>query len=385
MSRTDTYPGWLGRLDSGSWRWQVSIGGERISETWSADLSKREAERKARTRYNELDERQARGEGGDTRLSALIGLYKREKFHELAPETVRGYKYDLTALETFFIEEGDDPRIRNVGRGDVKAFLSWRRTHKPDGEKRSEPLSGHSVQRAQSVCSGLFREAFEREWIPANPASRINVKTPDREYVLLSEEEYGKLLEAAGDHDMLRIHLLLCGEAGLRKSESLALRWEDVDLDAGFLHVVSGRDGRQTKGKRSRYVPLTSRLRTALRRHKLQYQGRTYDGQRSPYVVHHVTNDGTASAGDPYTRFTKVLTRIRGEIGIPEEWRLHDLRHRCITRWLREGHSPAKVRKAAGHAKLSTTLQYEHLVRADLEDMVGDEEDERAELADMVG
>ncbi len=80
-----------------------------------------------------------------------------------------------------------------------------------------------------------------------------------------------------------------------------------------------------------------------------------------------------------------MLNRIRGEVGLPEEWRLHDLRHRCITRWLREGYSPAMVRKAAGHAKLSTTLQYEHLVRADLEEMVGEDEDERAELADMVG
>lgn len=384
MPRADSYPGSLRRLPSGSWNWRVSIGGERRSETWSDDLTEREAERKARERYNELDVQFGAGQGGDTRLSKLVGLYRREKLPELADETVRKYEYELTALETFFVEGGEDPRIRDVGRGDVKAFLSWRKMHKPDGTKREKPLSGHSVAGSQSVCSGVFREAFEREWIQANPASRIHVKTPDREYVLLSEKEYDKLLEAAGDHDMLRVHLLLCGEAGLRKSESLSLRWEDVDLEAGFLHVVHGRDGRETKGKRSRYVPLTGRLRAALRRHKLAYRGRTYGGETSPYVVHHVTNDGTSSAGDPYSRFTKVLNRIREKVGIPEEWRLHDLRHRCITRWLREGHSPAKVRKAAGHASLSTTLQYEHLVRADLEDMVG-EEDQREALADMVG
>lgn len=384
MPQTDTSSGSLRRLPSGSWQWRVSIDGERHAETWGGDLTEREAERKARTRYNELDVQHGTGQGGDTRLSKLIGLYKREKLPELADETVRGYGYDLTALETFFVEEGDNPRIRNVGRGDVKAFLSWRRVHKPDGTKRDEPLSGHSVARAQSVASGVFREAYEREWLQANPASRINVTTPDREYVLLSEAEYGKLLEAAGDHDMLRVHLLLCGEAGLRKSESLALRWEDVDLEGGFLHVVHGRDGRETKGKRSRYVPMTGRLRAALRRHRLAYRGRTYDGDPSPYVVHHVRDQGKARAGEPYTKFTKVLNRIRGKIGLPEEWRLHDLRHRCITRWLREGHSPAKVRKAAGHAKLSTTLQYEHLVRDDLEDMVG-EEAEREALADMVG
>lgn len=48
------------------------------------------------------------------------------------------------------------------------------------------------------------------------------------------------------------------------------------------------------------------------------------------------------------------------------------------------GYSPQKVRRAMGHTALATTLQYSHLVRSDLEEIVGEDAD-RAELADPVG
>jgi integrase len=63
------------------------------------------------------------------------------------------------------------------------------------------------------------------------------------------------------------------GETGLRcESEALWLRWEDVDLDQKFLHVVSGRGGHRVKSGRSRFVPMTARLLAAFKEHFARFR-----------------------------------------------------------------------------------------------------------------
>lgn len=382
MTRADSYPGALDRRPSGSWRWRVSINGERISEHWSEELSEEEAARKARKRYDHLSAVRARGDSANARLSQLIKLFREEHLPGLAETSQRGYGVELRAMTVYFVDRGADPRVRELSRGDVKSYLAWRRVHSPDGSKRSEPLSGWTIQGAHAIMSAMLREAVEREWIEANPARNLSPPTPSREYVILSDEEYEDVLEKAEGHPMCWMFLLLCGEAGLRRSEALDLRWSDLDLESGFLTVTSGRDDRQTKSRKSRHVPMTGRLRSALRRHVMEYKGRQYPDGPSPYVIHHDAAHGTAEPGDPYAVMDYPVSKVKEKADVPEEWRVHDLRHRRITEWLREGYSPAKVRKAAGHADLSTTLQYEHLVQSDLEEMVGSERDE---LEDMVG
>lgn len=384
MPRTDSYPGSLDRRASGSWRWRVSIGGERRTETWEEGLTEAEAARKARERYDQLAAQVARGDGAEARLSRLIAVYKDQRMPGLAESTRRAYDVTLRAIRAYYGEDVD-PRIRDISRGDVKSFLSWRRVHGPDGSKRDKPLSGWALKRSLGALSVLFSEAVEREWIPANPTRRISVDAEEHEPVILSPAEYEKLLDAAAGRPMLRMFVLLAGEAGLRRSEALDVRWTDLDLSAGFLEVVHGRDGRTTKGKRSRDVPMTTRLRSELREHAARYRMQLYGEPptRSPYVLHHVRPRGKSTKGDPFGQMDRGLATAAEAAGLPEEWRYHDLRHRRCTLWLAEGFSPEKVRRAMGHADLSTTLRYSHLVRSDLEEMVG--EDDRDKLADMVG
>lgn len=167
------------------------------------------------------------------------------------------------------MDRGRDPRLRQLGRGDVKRFLAWRRWHASDGKEREEPLSGHTLRREYATFRRALEHARDLELIEANPADKVDApKVEDREPVLLSDEQLEELLEACGEDDMLRLYLLLLSEAGLRsRSEALHVRWEHVDLSDGFLFVPSGQDGHRTKSGKGRYVPLTARLRDALADH----------------------------------------------------------------------------------------------------------------------
>lgn len=386
MPRTDSYPGHLRRLPSGSWNWRVSIGGERRSETWKDDdLTEEEAARKARSRFDELQDQAARGGVVDPRMKALLKRFEDDHLPTLAPSSQQTYTVELKALRTYFVEEGANPHVRRIGRGEVTGYLSWRKVREPDGTKRGKALSAWAVKKAHAVASAAFEIAVERGWREANPVQKVSPPSPDdREPVILSPEEYDRLLEKAEPRPMLHTYLLLLGEGGLRRSEGLRVRWEDVDLEGGFLDVVSGREGRQTKSKRSRSVPMTLRLRRALREHAAAYRMKLYDGERSPWVVHRLrASGGPGQAGDRYKSLRYATGKAVEAAKLPEEFRLHDLRHRRCTAWLRQGHSPELVRRAMGHSSLAVTLKYSHLVRGDLSSMV--EEEAREAMKAMKG
>lgn len=383
MATRKTYPGSIDQRPSGSYRWRVSIDGERFQFTLEDADSEAEVERFARKKYDELAP--GRVESGEMRLTRFIDRFEREEVDQLAESSQRSYSATLDALRAYLQELDADPRLREVSKGLVKRFLNWRRLHDSQGERREEPMSSYTVNTEYAIVRRLLGHAHELELIPGNPAGRIDPpKIEEREPVLISDEQLEKLLEKCGDDDMLRMYVLLLAEAGLRSSsEAPWIRWEDLDLEDGFLRVVSGRGNRQTKNRKGRWVPLTSRLREALREHAAKYRLQTYDGKRSPWVLHHVVNNRWADPGDRRKDFSTAFTSAIEEAELPEEFRPHDLRHRRCTKWLSEGHSPAKVRKAMGHSSLDVTLQYEHLVRRDLRGMV--EEEEREELAEMKG
>ena len=60
----------------------------------------------------------------------------------------------------------------------------------------------------------------------------------------------------------------------------LWLRWEDVDLEEGFLQILSGRGGHRTKSGKSRWVPMTKALRSAMREHFAARRLAAYDERR---------------------------------------------------------------------------------------------------------
>ena len=68
-----------------------------------------------------------------------------------------------------------------------------------------------------------------------NPGRFKPPKSDEREPVILSEDQIGKLLAACEDRPMLRAYIMVLAEAGLRcDSEALWLRWQDVDLEGGY-------------------------------------------------------------------------------------------------------------------------------------------------------
>src|SRR6476660_3531879 len=126
----------------------------------------------------------------------------------------------------------------------------------------AEGFSGSTVHGTLTALSALFRFAVRRDFVEANPVRLLDrgdrpstKRTKEPNYLDLAQAER-MLVELP---DLWRPVAALCLYAALRISEALALRWSDVDFEAGVIHVP----GTKTEGSRVD-VPMAAPLRTEL-------------------------------------------------------------------------------------------------------------------------
>lgn len=209
------------------------------------------------------------------------------------------------------------------------------------------------------ACLGkILRYAVEIEVIERAPKIRL-LKVDKQKFRFLDFEEYDALLTAAKPEPNWYVAVLLGGDAGLRLGEIRALRWEDVDLKRDRMTIGRAlwrEEEGTTKGWNLRTIPLTTRLRDALKalRHL-----------RGKYVL--ADADGAAFTMETMRWNLPRLWRKAGFAGVIG-W--HSLRHTFCSH-LALGGAPSRViQELAGHASLATTLRYMHLVPGATDDAI---------------
>jgi integrase/recombinase XerD len=144
---------------------------------------------------------------------------------------------------------------------------------------------------------------------------------------------------------------LLLVDTGLRIDEALGLRSGDVDFDNLLLKVYG-------KGRKERMVPFSVELRKILYRWKQLSQR---EGWQGDWVF--VSRQGTRLVQRNALRGHYYLL---ARVGIPKSG-FHRLRHTFATNYLQNGGDVVRLSRILGHAQLSTTMRYVHLLTADLQ------------------
>lgn len=263
----------------------------------------------------------------------------------------------LLARFVAFMEERQAPYIT------TKLALEW-----VQQAKTVQP-----PERARRLCfiRGFARHRSATDPLTEVPPSRLwpYRSTRARPYIY-SEQEVNDLLAAAlqlpsaWPSTPLRPRVFHCllgllSVTGLRISEALDLKLEDVDLDQGVLTIRSAKFGR------SRLVPLHPSTRTAMvdyLKRRQQFLGRRH----SDFVF--VSNRGTRLDGGRVHRAFYTLSRQTGlrAPGSRNGPRLHDFRHRVavevLTRWYSSGEDPARrlpeLSTYLGHVYVAGTYWY---------------------------
>lgn len=239
-------------------------------------------------------------------------------------------------------------------------------------EKLDAGLAPATVQKLHVVLHKALDQAVADGLIPRNATDAVKVPRIDREEINpLNAEEANRLIEAAHG-DRLEALYVLAVHTGLRKGELLALKWDDLDLEAGLLRVrrtLTYSGGRHSfaepKTKKSRRtVRLTTSAVSALRDHlgrqieEMEKLGSLY---RPGGLVFANETGGIVNPSNLRNRsFSRVLesSRLSGQ-GV----RFHDLRHTCATLLLSRNVNPKIVSEMLGHANIAITLDtYSHVL-----------------------
>lgn len=372
MTRRKSYPGHIEKRGK-SYRVHLCVAGKR--HKYTITCSRRDAGRFAREKFAELErraERRASGLPGSIPFSALLKQFDEEKIPILALGTQRSYRDSLKPIRKFFVEKLGDLPVDKIHAAHVSDFLDWRRVHGPHGEKLWKPRSNRTLAKDRAVLHRLFALADRLEFRDGNPVARTEPpKSDPRDPVILSDEQYEVLLAECSHDPMLQLYALTLGETGARcESEGLHLRWEDVDLEKGFIWIDSSREDHRTKSGKGRWVPVTPRLLDAMREHFATFRLATYGGERTPWVFHHTRRRRNARPGERIGSLRRAFRSACSRARLPDGFVQHDLRHRRVTTWLAQEKSPALVKEAMGHSDLRTTMGYMHLSREHLRVLV---------------
>jgi len=379
MAHTKRYPGTIEKRGR-ALRVILYAGGKRYSFTLPT-TDRREAVEFARRKHAELErlvDRERHGLPGAISMGALFDKYEHERLPLVSENTRRAYSISLALFRGFFVDRLGNLRVGEVRPGHVKDFLNWRRTH----SRGRAVASNRTLQKDRATLHAVFAFAEEVELREGNPVGRVSVPKADpRDPVILSDEQYELLLAACGDRSMLSLYVLLLGETGARcESEALRLKWDDIDFEGGFLKIATGRDGHRTKSGKGRWVPMTPRLKQAVRDHFARFRFATYGGSPTPWVFHHERSRRNAAAGERIRSLRSSFKAAACRASAPADLHQHDLRHRRVTKWLAEGRNPVLVREAVGHSDLRTTMAYSHLVREHLSSLVSEAGEDQIDL-----
>ncbi|MFH0933490.1 MAG: site-specific tyrosine recombinase XerD [Nitrospirota bacterium] len=257
----------------------------------------------------------------------------------LSKNTVDAYSLDLRKFQDFLLSK--DKGFAAFSRADIVDFIE---------KLRDEGYSLASICRFISSIKGLCRYLLVENVIKDDPSENLQApKRWERLPKALSISDIRSFLELSSSvvkpimiRDCVMLELLY--SSGLRVSELVSLKLEDIHLEAGFLRVLG-------KGSKERIVPVNMRAIGKLKMYLNQQRPEILKKKQSSYLF--VTGRGKPMTRQRFWQTIKAFGRRRGIELSP-----HTLRHSFATHLLEGGADLRSVQKMLGHSDISTTQIY---------------------------
>lgn len=234
-------------------------------------------------------------------------------------------------------------------------------------------LSARSIRIMHTIIHSSLEQAIKEELVTRNVSKSTTLpKQEKKEIRVLTLEEQKRFMDLL-EGDRLGVAFLMLLGTGLRRGELLGLRWQDVNLKNGIIHVqrqlvqakVDGKyqlifqPPKTNQGRRT--IPLPTWCLSSLKAHRAKQNeeklscGSWYQDNDLVFA----TWDGKPlQPGNFERRFKKLIKQAQ----LPET-NLHALRHTFATRLLEQNEHPKVVQDLLGHSQISLTLDtYSHVL-----------------------
>lgn len=301
----------------------------------------------------------------------------------------------ITTGETDGLEFGTIRQRRNLTRLHIKPLLGDKKLSRltvPDIETYRDALlttgTGRpTATKAVRALSSVLIEAMRRGLLSQNVATNVKVKKKGRDEapVEIPETEHLKAILAAAEslgNEIPEAHpmMLLAISAGPRGSELRGLRWLDLDFKANTITFNQRADERCILGKLKskaayRTVPLPPQVMTTLKAWKLRCppsRDNLVFPNRKGLPIH--INSLREDRWQPVLIRAGLATKTQrkdctGRYIWEHRYGMHDLRHACASRWIKQKVDLKRLTRWLGHSSIAITLDiYGHLIKDEDQD-----------------
>lgn len=264
--------------------------------------------------------------------------------------TVASYLRDVTQFADYLNLRG--PGLLEATAETVQSYMDW---------MLSRGKSAASVTRFLASVKSFYNFQMFSGRVKDNPAKGVTAAKVKRKYpeILTSKEvdlflEQPQCVDAKGFRDHAMLELLYA--TGIRVSELITLDLDDLNLAAGFIHCSS-------KGK-ERIIPLYRTAVKALQDYVWKIRPQLVPGEEETALFVNMNGERMSRQG-----FWKIIKYYQGKAGIEKEITPHTLRHSFAAHLLENGADLRSIQEMLGHADISSTQIYSHMVKQKLQDV----------------
>jgi len=272
------------------------------------------------------------------------------------PGTFRGYS---TIVNSYLVPKLGGVALVKLTPQDIQRFQNdLLRTPRKDGRGT---VSSGTVANARRVLGRALQQATAWRMIARNPVRLVDGPHVTRKEITPLDPDQARELLAYIKGDRLEALYTVALALGLRRGEALGLKWEDVDLDDGLLHVrrslqrAEGKlqllDVKTAKSRRTVSLPLFA-IR-ALQKHRLRQEGERQAALDRWTETALVFTSPFGAPLDPQIA-SRSFARILERAGLPHQ-RFHDLRHACASLLLAQGLELKVIQEILGHSTITIT------------------------------
>ena len=281
---------------------------------------------------------------------AAYQAYLAQEKHASA-NTLSSYIRDLNQFRTWLLGSGITD-LRKVKKEAINEYL----LHMTQIGK-----SPATVTRSTASIKSFYAYLLQSGAIKANPAKSVAAMKVERKYpeILTNREvelflEQPKCVDEKGFRDHAMLELLYA--TGIRVSELIGLNVEDVNLSAGFIRCTS-------RGK-ERIVPLYHTAVKALEDYVRNIRPRIIADEEEHALFVNMNGERMSRQG-----FWKIIKYYQEKAEIDKDITPHTLRHSFAVHLLENGADLRSIQEMLGHADISSTQIYTHVVKKQLKDV----------------
>ena len=265
--------------------------------------------------------------------------------------TLNSYARDLNQFQTWLMANGITD-LKKVKKETVNEYLQYM-----SGKGKSPATVTRSTASIRSFYNYMLREGR----VKTNPAKAVTSQKVERKYpeILTNREvelflEQPKCVDEKGFRDHAMLELLYA--TGIRVSELIGLNVEDVNLTVGFIRCT-------THGK-ERIIPLYTAAVKALREYMEKIRPRIIADENQQALFVNMSGERMSRQG-----FWKIIKYYQEKAEINKDITPHTLRHSFAVHLLENGADLRSIQEMLGHAEISSTQIYTHVIQKQLKDV----------------